>query len=213
MLRYKRNQVEEAISRLWEPKSPKPTQGLRARIKRLLEADRGLPASHGAKSAPFAFFGAEAPGRGFEIWFSSYEAFALLAGLRLLEHGWPQGLAVSIMRDVRPAMEEQHKRILLHDPKWLFDREAIRKNAREGDFAFDNQDPVLLTIVSGSAGPASEHGGPPECQVCQSSAAAMAFFRQVSRGRGALSMFEVTSPAHRLARELEKTEPRFRGRG
>jgi hypothetical protein len=215
MLAYKRNQVEEAISHLLEPKSSsrQPTQGLRTKVKRLLEADRGLPASNDAELAPFAFFGAEAPGRGFEIWFSSYEAFALLNGLRLLEHGWPQGLAVSVMRDVRPNLEAQHKRILLHDPKWLFDREAIWKNAREGDFAFDNQDPVLLTIVSGSAGPAGEQGAPAECQICQGPAAAMAFFRQVSRGVGAVTMFEVTSLAHRLAWELGKTEPRFRGRG
>ena len=148
MVEYKRNQVEEAISHLVEPKSPQPSQGLRTKLKRLLEADRALPANE----TEFAFFSAAPPGRGVEIWFSSYEAFALLNGLRLMEHGWPQGLAVSVMREVRSALEEQHKRILLHDPKWLFDKEAIRKNAREGDLAFDNQDPVLLAIVSGQQG-------------------------------------------------------------
>jgi hypothetical protein len=213
MLEYKRNQVEEAISHLLEAKARQPTQGLRTKLKRLLEADRAFPSSKDANGVRFAFFGAEPPGRGFEIWFSSYEAFALLNGLRLMEHGWPQGLAVSVMRSVRPNLEEQHKRILLHDPKWLFDWEAIRKNAREGDFAFDNQDPVLLTIVSGSAGPSGEPGPPPECQICQGPAAALTFFRQVSRGVGAMTMFELTTLAHRLALELEKTEPRFRGRG
>src|SRR5271163_1365368 len=148
MLEYKRNQVEEAIARLLEPKSPKPTQGVRTRVKRLLEADRALRASDGGA---FAFFSTQPPGRGVEIWFSSYEAFALLTGLRLMAHGWPQGQAVSVMRSVRPALEEEHRRTLRQDPNWLFDQEAIWRNAKPGDHAFDNQDPVLLTIVSGAA--------------------------------------------------------------
>jgi hypothetical protein len=90
MLEYKRNQVEEAISHLLEPKSLQPTHGLRTKVKRLLEADRALQASGGAHGGEFAFFSAEPPGRGVEIWFSSYEAFALLTGLRLMGHGWPQ---------------------------------------------------------------------------------------------------------------------------
>ena len=31
------------------------------------------------------------PGKGFEVWLADYEAFALLTGVRLLQHGWPQG--------------------------------------------------------------------------------------------------------------------------
>ena len=104
MLEYKRNQVEEAISHLLEPDSLKPTQGLRTRVKRLLEADRALEASAGADGGAFAFFSAAPPGRGVEIWFSTYEAFALLTGLRLMAHGWPQGQAVSVMRNVRSAL-------------------------------------------------------------------------------------------------------------
>jgi hypothetical protein len=212
MPEYKRNQVEEAISHLLEPKSPRPTQQLRIKLKRLLETDRALPNSEGANGARFGFFSAEPPGRGVDIWFSSYEAFALLNGLLLMAHRWPQGLAVSIMRRVRPALEEQHKRILLHDPKWLFDKEAIRNNAREGDFAFDNQDPVLLTIVSGSPDSSGQQAAPPECKICQGAAEAHTFFSRVCKGRGALTMFELTTLAHRLAGQLAKTEPRSRGR-
>jgi hypothetical protein len=209
---YKRNQVEEAISRLWEPKSLLPTPGLRSKLKRLLEADRALPPAAKVDETKFAFFSAEPPGRGVEIWFSSYEAFALLNGLRLMEHGWPQGLAVSIMRRVRLALEEQQKRILQLDPMWLFDKEAIKKDAREGALAFDNQDPVLLTVVSGSAGPSGEQETPTECQICRGSAAAHAFARGVGGGSRAVTMFELTTLAHRLSWELAKTEPHFRGR-
>jgi hypothetical protein len=210
MLEYKRNQVEEAISHLLEPTSPKPTQGLRTKAKRLLEADRALHASAGA-NGNFAFFSAEPPGRGIEIWFSAYEAFALLTGLRLMAHGWPQGQAVSVMRSVRPSLEEEHRRILLHDPNWLFDQEAIRKNAQPGDHAFDNQDPLLLTIVSGAADPSGQRADP-VCKICRGPGEAHQFFHAVSAMSGALTLFELTTSAHRLAGELTKTEPRFRGR-
>jgi hypothetical protein len=213
MLEYKRNQVEEAISRLLESKAPQPTQGLRTRVKRLLEADRALQASADANGGAFAFFSAEPPGRGVEIWFSSYEAFALLTGLRLMAHDWPQGQAVSVMRNVRSALEAEHSRILLQDPKWLFDEAAIRKNARPGDHAFDNQDPVLLTIVSGASDRSGQQGAPPMCKICRGPAAAYAFFQKVGGMSGALTMFELATSAHRFARELAKTEPRSRGRG
>jgi hypothetical protein len=42
---WKRNQVVEAIGRLFEPQFVKPSSGLRTRLKRLLETDRGLGTS------------------------------------------------------------------------------------------------------------------------------------------------------------------------
>ena len=78
-----------------------PGLRLRTRIKRLLELDRALgrePRSQDAEEANFAFFSDKAPGTGADVWFSDYEAFALLSGLRMMEHGWPQGFAVSVMR-------------------------------------------------------------------------------------------------------------------
>jgi hypothetical protein len=184
---------------------------LRTKVKRLLEADRSLRASAGSGAGDFAFFSAEPPGRGVEIWFSAYEAFALLTGLRLMAHGWPQGQAVSVMRGVRPALEQEHRRILQLDPSWLFDQKAIRKNARAGDHAFDNQDPVLLTLVSGAADHSGQ-GADPMSKICRGPAEAHAFFQKVGAMSGALTMFELTTSAHRLAGQLAKTEPRSRGR-
>jgi hypothetical protein len=206
MFEYKRNQVEEAISRLLEPKSSQPTQELRTKLKRLLDTDRALPRSAEQNHVNFAFFSADPPGKGVEIWFSASEAFALLNGVRLMGHGWPQGLAVSVMRRVRPELEEEHRRILLRDPEWLFDQEAIRKNAKPGDQAFDNQDPVLLTVVSDSGYLSSQAGALLECKICRGPAEAHDFFWEVSKGRGALTTFELTTLAHRLAWELAKTE-------
>ena len=128
MASYKRNQIEEAISRVFAPNFERPGAELRARIKRLLELDRALgrkPRSQDEEEANFAFFSDEAPGTGSEIWFSDYEAFALLSGLRIMEHGWPQGFAVSVMRRLRPDLEKQHGCILKQNPNKLFDWQLI----------------------------------------------------------------------------------------
>jgi hypothetical protein len=148
---FKRNQIEEAIAGIFVPNCEKPPAELRTRIKRLLDLDRSIGRklrSKDAEEANFEFFSEEAPGTGADISFSEYEVFALLNGLRIMGHGWPQGFAVAIMRRVRPALETEHARILRQDPDQLFDQEAIREAARPGDIAADNTDPVYLTVAS-----------------------------------------------------------------
>src|SRR6266436_5087508 len=96
---YKRNQIEEAIARIFFPSCKKAPSELRTRIKRLLELDRSIgrkPRSKVAEEVNFGFFSEEAPGTGAVISFSEYDAFALLNGLRIMGHRWPQGFAVSI---------------------------------------------------------------------------------------------------------------------
>jgi hypothetical protein len=215
MLEFKRNQVEEAISGVLEPGLERPSPELRTRLKRLLETDRALglaPRSPDPERAHYAFYSADAPGSGVEVWFSEYEAFALLNGLRLMAHGWPQTVAVSLMRRVRAELEQQHVRILKQDPQWLFDEEKIRRSARPGDMAFDNIDPVLLTIVSKTGMLPSEKEGFGACDVCRGARQAMQFAWKASGGAGAWTMFELVSVAHRLSKELAQTEPRRRGR-
>jgi len=97
---FKRNQVEEAIACVLEPGSAKPSSEMRTRLKRLLETDRALGRSKRSpdpERANYAFSGMDAPGRGQESWFTGYEAFALLTGLRLMGHDWPQGLVVAVL--------------------------------------------------------------------------------------------------------------------
>jgi hypothetical protein len=214
MSEYKRNQIEEAISNVLEPRLRAPSSELRTRLKRLLETDRVLgraPRSGDPERANYAFYSVEAPGSGVEIWFSEYEAFALLNGLLLMAHGWPQGFAVSVMRRVRPELEKEHVRILKQDKNWLFDQEAIRRNAREGDLAFDNMDPVLLTIVSKPSAALGEQGELHRCAICRGANEATKFARE-ARGGGGRSMFELVGVAHRLSEKLALTEPRRRGR-
>jgi hypothetical protein len=218
MLAFKRNQVEEAISRVLEPNLREPTTELRTRLKRLLDTDRALgcsPKSTNAEDANYAFYSDKPPGSGTEVWFSGYEAFALLTGLRLMGHEWPQGFAVSVMRRVRPELERQHARVMTLDPQKLFDQEEIFRNARPGDMAFDNIDPVLLIIASPPRSASNDQPRSMECSISRGPAEAWEFVRNAYGGFGAAAstMFELTTVAHRLSRELTKTEPRRRGRG
>jgi hypothetical protein len=83
---YKRNQIEEAIARIFNPNSQEPPSELRTRIKRLLELDRSMGRklrSKDPEEANFAFFSEEAAETGVDISFSEYDAFALLNGLRI----------------------------------------------------------------------------------------------------------------------------------
>jgi hypothetical protein len=210
---YKRNQVEEAIARISVQSYEKPPSELRTRIKRLLELDRSMGRklrSKDPEEANFGFFSEEAPGTGADISFSEYEAFALLNGLRIMGHGWPQGFAVAIMRRVRPALETEHARILGQDPDQLFDQEAIRAKAREGDIYVDNTDPVFLVLASKAQRAADELQAAPLAAVCPGLAKVSEFSRDV--GASSVTMFEVVTLAHRLHRDLMKTKPRRRGR-
>lgn len=142
--------------------------------------------------------------------FTEYNAFALLNGLRIMAHGWPQSFAVSIMRRVRRDLEREHARILRQDPGKLFDWEAIRARARPGDIAVDNTDPVFLTIASkAQRGPDGQTA--PLSAVCHGWAKVCEFSRDV--GAPSVTFFEVVTLAHRLHHELMKAEPRRRGRG
>src|SRR6185437_10416819 len=114
------NQIEEAISRTIEEEPPGPSQTLKTQIKRLLDLDRGLrrsPKSTDPERARFAFFDSAAPGRGAEVMFSEANAFALLIGIRMLNHGWPQGFVVSRLRQANEELLERHRAILMTPPK------------------------------------------------------------------------------------------------
>jgi hypothetical protein len=106
------------------------------------------------------------------------------------------------MRRVRSELEQQHARILKQDPKWLFNEEEIRRNAKEGDMAFDNTDPVLLTIVSKTGTiPENEQEGLRDYALCRGPDEAFQFAWKAGRGIGTWTMFDVVGVAHRLSSE------------
>jgi hypothetical protein len=207
---YKRNQIEEAIARIFDASCRKPPSDLRTRIKRLLELDRSMGRkvrSKDPEESNFAFFSEEAPGTGVDISFSEYEAFALINGLRIMNHGWPQSFAVSIMRQVRRDLEREHAQILRQDPGKLFDLEAIGAKAQEGEIAADNADPVYLAVAS------KAQQSPDEAQMSAVRRGYQNVFKfRNDMGASSVTMFEVATLAHGLHQELMKTEPRRRGR-
>ena len=213
MGQYKRNQIEEAISRIFEEHSGKPSSELRTRLKRLLETDRSLGRNRRSANpelANFAFYSTDSPGRGTEVWFSDYEAFALLTGLRLLQHGWPQSFPVAVLRRVRPEVEREHGRILRQDPAILFNTDLIRQKARPGDLAVDNTDPVFLAIVSGQVPVKEGSADIPPCAICRGMEQVSRFLkRETARS---WTLLELVTPAHALAAQLSKVQPRKRGR-
>ena len=186
---------------------------MRTRIKRLLDLDRSIGRklrSKDPEEGNFAFFSEEAPGTGADISFSEYDAFALLNGLRIMVHSWPQSFAVAIMRRIRPALEREHALILRQDPEKLFDWEAIRAGARPGDIYVDNTDPVFFVIASKAEREADEPQLAPFSAVCRGRNKVSEFSRHV--GASSVTMFELVTLAHRLHQELMKTKPRRRGR-
>jgi hypothetical protein len=213
---YKRNQIELAISNLLEPEAGKPSSGLRTRIKRLLETDRAFGRSsrtNDVEKANFAFFRDEAPGSGFEVWFSEYEAFALVLGLQLMQHSWTQRFVVSVLRRVRPSLEKEHKRILNMDSRELFDAKAIEAARRPGSHAYATTRPAFLVIVSHYGLSADQEDRPYACSVQKDLRTSAEWLQKTIRGvGGGSSMFELTIIAHRLAQALQQTTPQSRGR-
>src|SRR5262245_28867922 len=217
---YKRNQIEEAIARIFDPDCREPPSDLRTRIKRLHELDRSMGRKVRSKDPEernFAFFSEEAPGTGVDISFSEYDAFALINGLRIMTHGWPQGFAVSVMHRVRVDLEREHGRILRQRPEELFYQQVMLARARPGelararpgDLAVDNGDPVFLTIAS-KAPRVDQGDAAPSAAVCRGLENVGKFSRDL--GASSVTLFEVATLAHRLHQELLKTEPRHRGR-
>jgi hypothetical protein len=211
---FKRNQVELAIAQLFEPSLGAPSSGLKTRMKRLLDTDRAMkrdPRANDPAKVHFAFFRGAALGSGFEVWFSGYEAFALALGLQLMQHNWPQRVAVSILRQVRRPLEKEHDRILHIDRQLLFDPKEIKRTQPPGSTAFDTSRPSFLVIVS-------HHGlggetDPYACSVHPDLQSASHWVRNATKGKGGGStMFELTVLAHDIAQALKQTTPENRGR-
>jgi hypothetical protein len=204
---FKRNQVEEAIARVLEAGSAKPSSEMRTRLKRLLETDRALGRSKRSANperAKFAFSGMDAPGRGLENWLTGYEAFALLTGLRLMRDGWPQGLVVAVLRRVKPDLERHHARILSQNRP-----DRTQQQARPGDLAVSNTDPVFLVINSKDR----EHdAGANRAAICQGQEELMGFIKTWGPGQ-TWTVMELGTSIHALSWALAKTVPRKRGRG
>ncbi len=194
---YKRNQLEDAISSLLEPRARKPSAKMRTRFKRLFETDRAMDRSLRSDNpllSNYAFFSDDPPGRGVEVQFSAYEAFALLTAIRLMTHGWTQNIVVSIMRQARDELEAHHASIL--------------KSQSYSKPDFENNSPLLVIITSSSVNNAQEAFA---CSIREGYRKAMEWAWKIQGPGHGFSMFELARDAQNLAIALEKAQPRHRG--
>ena len=207
-MRYKRNQLEDAICETFGAEGPRARE-LKLRLKRLLVIDRRL-AYRNRPGRRFAFYSQEAPGSGFEVMFTGYEGFAVLAGLLMLEHGIPQATVVNILWQLRSNLEAAHRETLKKSPRVLFDPKALQAMAKPGMIATDNTDPVFLVLVK-----------LPEftvnrihevMAVCRGHDEMVAFLKKYSGPGFGSTTFELVNLMHRLAANLSKTRPIKRGR-
>jgi hypothetical protein len=144
---YRLNQVQEAICRTLDAQDSREGE-LKLRLKRLLVTDRRLGRRQKGGDQRFAFYSAAAPGSGVEVRFSGYEAFALLAAVAMLEHGFPQARVVRALTEVRNQLEHAHAEILAKDPHELFDENTINARAKSGTLATGSTDEVFLVIAT-----------------------------------------------------------------
>ena len=144
-----------------------------------------------------------------ENWFTGYEAFALLTGLRLMRDGWPQGFAVAALRRVKPDLERHHGRILRQDATVLFNEGQIRQHAKSGDLVVSNTDPVFLVINSKDQ---EDRLASNPAAICQGQAELMGFIKGWGPGQ-TWTVMELGTSIHALSLALAKTVPRKRGRG
>jgi hypothetical protein len=207
-MRFKRNQVEDAICQTFGAKGPRVRE-LKLRIKRLLVTDRRL-AHWNRPGKRFAFYSQEAPGSGIEVMFTGYEAFAVLAGLLLLEHGIPQATVVNILRQIRSDLEPAHRDTLKKDPSVLFDQNALQAMAKPGMIATDSTHPVFLVLVKL---PDSTLARVHEVMaVCRGRDELATFLKKCSGPGLGSTTFEFVGLMHRLATNLARTHPIKRGR-
>lgn len=199
-MQFKRNQVEEAIAWLEEGRAA-PSSRLRTRIRHLLETDRADATKPSYNEPDRAFFSGPRPGRGVEVAFSAFEAFALLTGLRLSSLGWTQLMVVGVMREIRLRLEREHRRILKEDPlEHLHAWTALLSNGVSSGRPPDK--PVLL-VVKAQAGWSDVDERLPIVTVVRG---------RVPAPTRPTTFFELGTSIFALSDALEHTAPRPRGR-
>jgi hypothetical protein len=210
-VRYKRNQVEEAVVRTLGAEGARVYE-LKLKMKRLLVTDRRLgrgKRSNDKADHRYAFYSQRPQGSGVEVMFTGYEAFALLAALIVLEHGLPQAKVVSILQEIRSNFEAAHRDTLQKDPKELFNPQLVRSMARSGLLAVDNTAPVFLAFVKLDIGKGRMRAF---IAVCRGLDGLGEFLRDHSIPGSGATHFEFARLIHTLADNLSQTRPIKRGR-
>jgi hypothetical protein len=220
---FKRDQVEQAIaiaSGINPQHEPKRFDALRIELKRLLDRDRRQE-QETPRGRPVrrAFHGEGPPGRGIDVLYSGYEAFALLIALRLMRGGLTQARAVDFLRDLRAPLAGFHYETLRQDPHDLrpdVDPGDLENLIRIGALIREPEDLAHLTALAGEHAEAFDVSSPEKKPVsgniCRSLDDLCHRLRWASHEGHALIVVELVNAAHQLAHHLKRIEPRPRGR-
>jgi hypothetical protein len=191
---YKRNQVEEAISRTLGERSKKPSAELLARIKRLLDTDR----AEKSKRSHSAFVSLGSEGQGHENGFSNYDAFAILLGLRMLAIGWSQTRVVKILMEARRDLERAYPKFRAVKRDELVPRAGM----------VDISGPAIGVLFSSYDRAEDEM---PKILIAEDAQELMSKTRQ-KLGQS-ISVFGLGNTVEQLEHHLAQVPPRKRGRG
>jgi hypothetical protein len=209
---FKRSQVEDAICRASMLRGQARSKAL-VRIKRLLDIDRRLRPR--PKAARYAFFSEAGPGKGQEILFSPYEAFALDIALFIVMQGMPQLDIVEIFRFLRADLEIEHKGILAKPLRYYMSPPTDE----EPEQTDSSEHPIFLAITPAAltTSPEATHPLPFVTKgglTAQILRGGSEWWNQFWETRGkALTTLELTLLAHALHAQLQVVRPRQKGRG
>jgi hypothetical protein len=144
--------------------------------------------------------------------FSGYEAFAVLAAIMLLEHGFPQATVVRILRQVRQSLEAAHAKTLSEDKETLFNEAAVWALAKAGMMVTNNTKPVFLVFVRLTGSKVDLQPGRSPVAVCQGSDEYQKFWGQYFPSSWGVTVFEFVTHMWALKDNLANTRPVKRGR-
>lgn len=212
MSNYKFSQVVDAICQS-APAQEVGERDVTFRLKRLLALDRKLgrhPRNADQTKRCYAFFGEKPLGRGVDVQFSAYEAFALFAAHSMLDHGLPQLTAIGLLRKARPQLEAAHVACLTKDPAKLFDEEELQR--RPELWSLDATEPVTLIAV-GLREPSRGSDDDKPFAVCLSRADMIEFAKKYGQQPGVgFTFFPFARAMHNFAAQLAAAPVRNRGR-
>ena len=221
---YKRDQVEQAIGIVSGNIRPSQTPGafnrIKIELKRLLDRDR-KQAQETPKGAPVrqAFHSAPPPGRGIDVIYTAYEAFALLTALRLMRAGLPQSTAVRFLRDLREPLAGFHYETLQLSLQQLrpdIEQGERLRLVRDGFLVRSVEQMAYLMALADERAEQFDLPSPPEAPVsgniCRSLDQLHDRLRWASHEGCPLIVVELVNAAHQLAYHLSQIPARPRGR-
>jgi hypothetical protein len=192
MTGYKLNQVVFAISRTASDELTE--RDVSFRLKRLLALDRSEPR---AAEHHFAFFDEKPQGKGVDVLFSTYEAFALFLANAMLEARFPQLTVLRLLRKARTKLSKAYKQCLEKQP-------ATIGKIEDDPWTFG----YPMFVVVGARGP----GEVSPFAVCATNTARYEFTREYDRPGVGFSFFPLANAVQEFAKNLAEAPVRRRGR-